>query len=233
MENTTHNNTEKITEEATSVIEHDESETLIIASIETLKRQKMMCGIDEILKLVQDSLEEKISRESFDKTLQSLIDSDFVKSSSISNRICLSIPKSNTYRDVFNIKEELKFFKNELVKEFKCFTQAFFAEIDAPDAPIINTSLTHSDVSASHISASRNQSPSNKVIQTEMLTDTISNEVKLRNLKEAIINGLHGKITDIVKDQIKLKHSDQESAENSIAVQQKEIELLKNEIKKK
>ena len=66
-----------------------------------------------------------------------------------------------------------------------------------------------------------------------MLTDTISNEVKLRNLKEAIINGLHGKITSIIKDQIKLKHSDQESAENSIAVQRKEIELLKNEIKKK
>ena len=39
MENTTHSNTEKITEEATSVIEHDELETLIIASIETLKRQ--------------------------------------------------------------------------------------------------------------------------------------------------------------------------------------------------
>ena len=68
MENTTHNNTEKITEEATSLTEHDESETLIIASIETLKRQKVMCGIDEILKLVQDSLEEKISQESFDKT---------------------------------------------------------------------------------------------------------------------------------------------------------------------
>ena len=34
MENTTHSNTEKITEEAPSVIEHEELETLIIASIE-------------------------------------------------------------------------------------------------------------------------------------------------------------------------------------------------------
>ena len=85
----------------------------------------MKCGIDEVLKLVQDSLEENFSRGSFDKTLQSLIDRDFVKSNAISNRICLSTPKNNTYRDAFNINEELQFFQNELVKEFKCFTQAF------------------------------------------------------------------------------------------------------------
>ena len=44
----------------------------------------MKCGIDEVPKLVQDSLEENISRESFDKILQSLIDSNFVKYNSIS-----------------------------------------------------------------------------------------------------------------------------------------------------
>ena len=40
MENTTHSNTEKITEKATGVIEHEELETLIIASIETLQNDK-------------------------------------------------------------------------------------------------------------------------------------------------------------------------------------------------
>ena len=69
MENTTYSNMEKITEEASRNIKRKELETLIIASIETLKRQKMMCGIDEVRKLVQDSLEEIISRETFDKTL--------------------------------------------------------------------------------------------------------------------------------------------------------------------
>ena len=59
MQNTTHSNTEKITGEATSVIEHEKLETLIIASIKTLERQKMKCAIDEVLKLVQDSLEGK------------------------------------------------------------------------------------------------------------------------------------------------------------------------------
>ena len=93
-------------------------ETLIVASIETLKRQKMKCGIQEVRKLVQDSLEENISRESFDKTLQLLIDNDSVKSNSVSNRVCLSIPKINTCRDAFNIKKELQSFKNELVEEF-------------------------------------------------------------------------------------------------------------------
>ena len=43
-------------------------ETHIVRSIETLEQQKMNCGIDEVHKLVQDSTEENISRESFDKT---------------------------------------------------------------------------------------------------------------------------------------------------------------------
>ena len=80
MENTTYSNIEKITDEAPRNIEHKELETLIIASIETLKRQKMKCGIDEVRKLVEDSLEENISLESFEKNLQHLIDNESVKS---------------------------------------------------------------------------------------------------------------------------------------------------------
>ena len=128
MENTTYSNMEKITEEAPRNIEHKELETLIVASIETLKRQKMKRGIDEVRKLVQDSLEENISRESFDKTLQLLIDNESIKSNSASSRVCLSIPKNNTGRDAFNIKKELQSFKNELAEEFNRLTQAFFAE---------------------------------------------------------------------------------------------------------
>ena len=128
MENTTYSNMEKITEEAPRNIEHKELETLIVASIETLKRQKMKRGIDEVRKLVQDSLEENISRESFDETLQLLIDNESIKSNSASSRVCLSIPKNNTCRDAFNIKKELQSFKNELAEEFNRLTQAFFAE---------------------------------------------------------------------------------------------------------
>ena len=120
---------EKITDEALRNIEHRDLETLIIASIETLKRQKMKCGIDEVRKLVQDSLEENISLESFGKTLQHLIDNYSVKSNSILNRVCLSMPKNNTCRDAFNIKE-LQSIKYELVEEFNRLTQALFAEIN-------------------------------------------------------------------------------------------------------
>ena len=62
-------------------------ETLIITSIETLKLQKMKCGIDEVRKLVQDSLEDNISWESFDETLQLFVYSDSVKFSYVSNRV--------------------------------------------------------------------------------------------------------------------------------------------------
>ena len=47
MENTTYSNIEKIADEAPWNIENKELETLIIASTETLKRQKMKCGIDD------------------------------------------------------------------------------------------------------------------------------------------------------------------------------------------
>ena len=84
MENTTYSNIEKITDEAPRNIEHKELEALIIASIETLKRQKMKCGTDEVRKLVQGSLEENISLSSFEKTLQDLIDDYSVKSNYVS-----------------------------------------------------------------------------------------------------------------------------------------------------
>ena len=94
---------EKITDEAPRNIEHRDSETLIIASIETLKQQKMKCRIDEVRKLVQDSLEENISLESFGKTLQHLIDNNSVKSNSVSNRVCLSTPKKKILIEMLSV----------------------------------------------------------------------------------------------------------------------------------
>ena len=53
----------------------------------------MKCGIGEVLKLVQDSLEKNISCEIFDEIVQFRLDNDSVKVNSISNRVCLSILK--------------------------------------------------------------------------------------------------------------------------------------------
>ena len=92
----------------------------------------MKCGIDEVRKLVQDSL------ESLDKTLQHVIDSDSVKSNSVSNRVCLSIPKIILV-EMLPINEELQPFKNELVEEFNRLTQTFFAEINSVNCGVLIT----------------------------------------------------------------------------------------------
>ena len=97
----------------------------------------MKCRIDQVLKLVQDSLGEYISQEGFDKTLLFLIDNGSVKSNSVSDRICLSIPKNNTCREAFDIKKQLQVFKNELVKEFKRFKQTFFVEINSLKSDVL------------------------------------------------------------------------------------------------
>ena len=111
---------------------------------------------DELRKLVQDSLEENIFQESFDKTLELLIDNDYVKSNSVSNRVSLSIPKNNTFRDVFNIKEELQSFKNELVEEFNRLTQAFLAEKNSLKSDVLTTDAP-TDKRSSYISSLREE----------------------------------------------------------------------------
>ena len=107
----------------------------------------MKCGIDEVRELVQNSLEQNNSLENFDKTLQLLIDNDSVKSNSVSNRVCLSIPK--------NIKE-LQSFKNELVEEFNRLTQAFFAEINLLKSDALTTDAP-TDKNSSYISSLREE----------------------------------------------------------------------------
>ena len=54
----------------------------------------MEYGLDEVSKLVQDSLKENISLKSFDKILH-LIEKDSAKSNSVSKSVFLSIPKNN------------------------------------------------------------------------------------------------------------------------------------------
>ena len=81
------------TEEILNIINDKEIEVLIIASIETLKRRKSKCEKDEVFKSVRDTIEENITIEIFDKTLDSLIESGSVKCSLISNRTFLSLRK--------------------------------------------------------------------------------------------------------------------------------------------
>ena len=86
----------------------------------------MKWGIGYVLTFVQVCLEGKISRESFDKTLQFLIETDSVKSISVSKKVWFSIWKIYTCRDTFNIEEEFQSFQNELVEEINRLTLGVF-----------------------------------------------------------------------------------------------------------
>ena len=101
---------------------------LIIASIETLERQKSKCGKDEVFKLVKDTIEESITRDIFDKTLDSLIESGSVKCSLIPNRTCLSIIKHNAIENS-NLQGNFNNFKEDLIEDFDDLKKVFFAEV--------------------------------------------------------------------------------------------------------
>ena len=116
-------------EEIPNIIDDKEIEVLIIASIETLKSQKSKCGKDEIFKLVRNAIEENITREIFDETLDSLIESGSVKCSLISNRTCLSLRKHNVIENSnlqgnFNNFKEVKSFKDQLLDSLENFVDS-------------------------------------------------------------------------------------------------------------
>ena len=123
-------------------------ETLIIAPVWTLKPRNKKCGREEVSKLVNDTLCNEIYKDLFNETLNCLIENQFIKSNTISNQECLSLPKdselhhrsiqstqedssvhehlnscalldSETNRKSFPFKEELEAFKAQVISEIK------------------------------------------------------------------------------------------------------------------
>ena len=123
-------------------------ETLIITSVRTLKRRNKKCSREEVSKLVNDTLCNKICKDLFNETLGSLIEKQFIKCNIVSNRECLSLRKdselhhrsiqstqedssvhehlnscalldSETNRKSFPFKEELETFKVQVISEIK------------------------------------------------------------------------------------------------------------------
>ena len=74
-------------------IEDNEIETLIITIISTLKRSSKKSGRNELFDLVQTSLETDITRETFDKLLQNMVESEGAELRTVGDRTCLSLPK--------------------------------------------------------------------------------------------------------------------------------------------
>ena len=93
-------------------IDDKETKLLIIASIETFKRQNKKCCKDEVFALIKDFLEEAITMISL-KSLELLQASHSIKCNIISNRTCLSIPKHSYKQLITNNYIESKESQNK------------------------------------------------------------------------------------------------------------------------
>ena len=65
-------------------------DTLIVVSMQTLKRNNKICGKEEVFRLVQES-----TKEIFEELLGALVESHSVKIKLLGTRTCLSLPKLN------------------------------------------------------------------------------------------------------------------------------------------
>ena len=77
---------------------------------------------------MKDTIEENITREIFDKTLYSFIESGSVKCSLISNGICLSLRKHNAF-EISHLQGNFNNSTENLIDDFdKLKKKTFFAE---------------------------------------------------------------------------------------------------------
>ena len=126
-------------EEVPHIIEGRDLETLIVASIETLKRSNEKCGKEEVLHLVQESVDSEVTKEYFEEFLDKLIKCHSVQIKLVGTRNCLS-PKraqySKSHKEFneslrLNVNEELSKFKDSVIEEFVALKSSFLAEVDS------------------------------------------------------------------------------------------------------
>ena len=127
-------------EEVPHIIEGRDLETLIVASIETLKRSNKKCGKEEFLHLVQESVDSEVTKEHFKELLDKLIKCHSVQIKLVGTRTCLSLQKGVQYSKIhkeyneslrLNVTEELSKFKVSVIEEFDALKSSFLAEVDS------------------------------------------------------------------------------------------------------
>ena len=80
-------------------VDNTELQTLILASIQTLKRTNKNCRTEEVFQLVLESLESDIDKKSFDKILEGLIRNQKVETTCYANKPCLSTHKEDQIKN--------------------------------------------------------------------------------------------------------------------------------------
>ena len=93
-------------------VEDRELEILIIASIQTLKRGNKKCGKYKVFRLFRDFVDD-VTKETFDKILELLIQNQSVRLYIVGNQECLSLPKESQNLKENNENQE----KNVLVED--------------------------------------------------------------------------------------------------------------------
>ena len=87
---------ESIADEANNhFVNYKDLKILVLASIQTLKRENKKCGREEVYRLVNDSINKDITEEVFELILNSMIDNHSVNLNVIGKRECLSLPKES------------------------------------------------------------------------------------------------------------------------------------------
>ena len=154
-----------------NTVDNIELKTLILASIQTLKRNNKKCGTEEVFQLVLESLECDIDKETFDKTVELLIKNQKVKTSCYANKTCLTIPKENQINNIHTIdKDNLK------VK------YSFFKEVNSFKKKLLETS----EIDPTQIQSQTNNINISSILERliEQLQDQVS------TLKNQLINTL-------------------------------------------
>ena len=122
--------------ESTIAIGEEELALLIKTSIQTLKRKKKKCGRKEVFNLVNESIEYKISLETFNETLNSLIENEAVTL----NRECISLPKENIQEidtEKEDVNEHFHQFKNDFLDEYRNSNLNFFTKLNHLKIPLL------------------------------------------------------------------------------------------------
>ena len=91
-----------------------------------------------IFNSVQISLENKISRELFNETLITLVQNHSIKSNTVGNMVCLSLPKDPQEQNIesrqnivisdIDINEEFNKFKERFLEELRDLKTAFYGK---------------------------------------------------------------------------------------------------------
>ena len=107
-------------EEVLHIIEGSDLETLIVASIETLKRNNKKCDKEEVLHLVQESVDSEGTKEHFEELLDKFTKCHSLQIKLVGTWTCLSLLKGAQYSKSHNqFNESLRINVNEELSKFK------------------------------------------------------------------------------------------------------------------